>query len=347
MDNHTLISAPPLPSAPRPLSLRARLLLWIYRHIVKARLAKPLELARTQALLAKLDRWLGGGGARFNRKRISAYGVAADWISVDASWSGRVILYLHGGGFMFRTPRLHARLAARLCQTLGARALMPEYRLAPEHPLPAAHEDCFAAYRWLLEQGQDPAQIIVIGDSAGGLLTLATLQRIRDAGLPLPACGVMFSPGTCIDSIRQLDARATEGDPLIGAGALDLLQRVVAAAVAPHDPAVSPCAGSLHGLPPLLLQAGSTELLLHQSEIAVAQAHSTGTHAELQVWPHMPHVWQAVHWLPEAQHALACVGEFVERHSSMPRHDVGAGTTAQRRGAVEIRNEKKTCSKSK
>lgn len=311
----TLTCTPPQPNAPRPLSLRARLLLWFYRHIVKARLANPMELARVQALLTRLDRWLGGGGRGFNRERISAHGVAADWIGVDAIKSDRVILYLHGGGFMFRTPRLHARLAARLCQTLGARALMPHYRLAPEHPLPAAHEDCFAAYRWLLEQGQDPARIIVIGDSAGGLLTLATLQRIRDAGLPLPACAVMFSPGTCVDAIRQLDARATENDPMIGAGALDLLQRTVVAEVAAHDPAVSPCAGSLHGLPPLLLQAGSTEVLLHQSEIAAAQAHNAGTHAELQIWPHMPHVWQAVHWLPEAQQALACVGEFVERHS--------------------------------
>lgn len=311
----TLSCVPPQPNVPQPLSLRARLLLWVYRHIVKPRLAKPMKLTRVQTLLSRLDRWLGIGGSRFSRERVSAHGIAADWISVDAPGSDRVILYLHGGGFMFRTPRLHGRLAARLCLTLGARALMPHYRLAPEHPLPAAHEDCFAAYRWLLDQGQDPARIIVIGDSAGGLLTLATLQRIRDAGLPLPACAVMFSPGTCVDAIRQLDARATENDPMIGAGALDLLQRTVVAEVAVHDPAVSPCAGSLHGLPPLLLQAGSTEVLLHQSEIAAAQAHNAGTHAELQIWPHMPHVWQAVHWLPEAQQALACVGEFVERNS--------------------------------
>jgi acetyl esterase/lipase len=183
-----------------------------------------------------------------------------------------VILYLHGGGFMFSTPRLHARLAARLCQILSARAVMPDYRLAPEHPLPAAHEDCFTVYHWLLSEGHDPAHIVVVGDSAGGLLTLATLQRIRDSGLPLPACGVMFSPGTCVDSIRRLDARSTDGDPMIGAGVLDLLQRVVVAAVAPNDAAVSPCAGSLHGLPPLLFQAGSTELLLHQSEKAAALA---------------------------------------------------------------------------
>lgn len=336
MPRHSLVSSSLRPSTARPLSLRARLLLWFYRRIVKPSLTRPIERATAQAVLARLDRWLGGGGIRFNREHIDAHGVAADWISLDAEKSGRVILYLHGGGFMFRTPRLHGRLAARLCQILGARALLPEYRLAPAYPLPAAHEDCFAAYRWLLDQGLNPARVILIGDSAGGLLTLATLQRIRDAGLPLPACGVLFSPGSCIDSLRSLDARATEIDPLLGAGALDLLQREVAAAVAPRDPRISPCAGSLHGLPPLLFQAGSSELLLHQSELAVEQARRAGTHAELQVWPQMPHVWQAVHWLPEARRALASVGEFVERHSCIPGapHDVDTGARAQRGPAL-------------
>lgn len=320
-------------SAPRSLSLRARLLIGVYRTTVKAALARPIELPAARRFMATLDRWLGRGRAGFTCERVDANGVAADWISADAagnSATSRVLLYLHGGGFMFRTPRLHARLAARLCRTLDARALMPDYRLAPEHPLPAAHEDCLAAYRWLLAEGHDPARIVVIGDSAGGLLTLATLQRIRDAGLPLPACGVMFSPGTCFDSTRPLEARDTAGDPMLGAGALALIQREVVAAVAPNDGAVSPCAGSMHGLPALLFQAGSTELLLPQSEKAVALARAAGTHAELQVWPELPHVWQAVHWLPEAQQALACVGDFVARHGAAATQGdkVGAGDTA-------------------
>ena len=301
--------------APPRMSLRARLLLWIYRRIVKPSLSGVVALSAARVFMAKLDRWLGGDDAGFVRERISANGIHADWISARDGSPDRVVLYLHGGAFMFRTPRLHARLAARLGLVLRAAVVLPDYRLAPEHPLPAAHEDCIAVYRWLLDRGHDPARIVVIGDSAGGLLTLATLQRIRDAGLPLPACGVMFSPGTCVDSIRDLDAQATEGDPMIGAGVLDLLQRVVVATVPPHDPAISPCAGSLHGLPPLLFQVGSTELMLHQSEMAVTQARSAGTLAELQVWPRMPHVWQAVHWLPEARDACAYVGEFVRRHS--------------------------------
>ena len=117
--------------------------------------------------------------------------------------------------------------------------------------------------------------------------------------------------------MRQLDAQSTESDPMIGPGVLDLIQRVVVAAVAPHDPAISPCAGSLHGLPPLLFQVGSTELLLHQSEKAAAQASSAGTHVELQIWPQMPHVWQAVHWALKTSSPLLS-GRLASRISTMP-----------------------------
>jgi len=299
----------PKPSA-RP-SWRARWLLAVYRRVVKPMLPTSVDLAEAKAVMAKLDRLLGGHDRSFVRRSVIANGVPAEWITVSDARPERVILYLHGGGFMFSTPSLHARLAARLCRVLDAKALMPEYRLAPDNPLPAAHEDCFAAYRWMLAEGHDPADISIVGDSAGGLLVLSTLQRIRDAGLPLPACGVMFSPGTCVDSIRHLDGRATQGDPLVGPGILDLLQRTVVSQVASSDPNVSPCAGSLHGLPPLLFQAGSTEMLLPQSRKAFEQARAAGTRAELQVWRQMPHVWQAVHWLPEARRALACVANFV------------------------------------
>ena len=305
-------AAPPKPSA--RISWRARCLLAVYRWVVKPMLPRFVDLAEARTVMEKLDRWLGGTDRSFARHAVVANGVPAEWITVKKARTERVILYLHGGGFMFSTPRLHARLAARLCRVLGAKALMPDYRLAPDHPLPAAHDDCFAAYCWLLAQGHDAAQIAIIGDSAGGMLVLSTLQRIRDAGLPLPACGVMFSPGTCVDSIRHLDEKAPLGDPLVGPGILDLLQRTVVTQVRSADSSISPCAGSLHGLPPLLFQAGSTEMLLSHSRKAFELARAAGTHAELQEWPQMPHVWQAVHWMPEARRALACVGDFFSRH---------------------------------
>lgn len=329
-------NGPPQPDQARRPSIQARLLLGLFRRIIKPSMQKRIELPKAHKLVARLDRWVGGLDTGFVSTPFHAFGLDANWITVRQVPKELVILYLHGGGFMFSMPAVHARLAARLCRTLNAAAFIPHYRCAPEHPLPAAHEDCFTAYRWLLAEGHDPAGIVIIGDSAGGLLTLATLQRIRDAGLPPPLCGVMFSPGTCVDSIRDLDGQATANDPMIGAGMLDLLQRIVIEPTAVNDAAISPCAGSLHGLPPLLFQAGSTEVLLHQSVKAHGMARAAGTEAELQIWPEMPHVWQAVPWLPEAQHALDCVAEFVERHSRKRQNEAARESPPGPQAATEI-----------
>lgn len=291
-------------------SLRARCLNAAFRRLVKKRAVRSFDVEAARHLIAQLDRWLGTGG-HVRRAAVDAGGIPAAWITGRARAGRRVLLYLHGGGFMMRSPRLHSRLAARLCDLLGARALLPWYRLAPEHALPAAHEDCFRAYAWLRAQGCRPEEIVVAGDSAGGLLALATLQRIRDAGLSPPACGVLFSPGCDLSAIEEA-AAAAGGDPLISADLLRLLERIVVAPIDPRDPAISPCAGSLAGLPPLLIQVGSTEALLGQSRRAAAMARAAGGQAELQVFGQMPHVFQVVPWLPEARHALTMVQRFVD-----------------------------------
>ena len=301
-----------------PVSLRGRLLIAFYRYVFKRRFPKRIELDRAREAIAQLDVRLGGRSADFQRVAVESAGVSGEWVTLSDRATQRTILYLHGGGFMFRTPRTHARLAARLCAALDARAFVARYRLAPEHPLPAAHEDCFAAYRWLLAEGHDPRRIVVMGDSAGGFLTIAVLQRIRDAGLPPPCCGVVFSSGADLAEVQKLDADATREDPMIGAGVLDLLQRVVIAPVDTLDPTISPGAGNLGRLPPLLFHAGSTEVLLDSIRKTVAQVLADGGRAELTVWPLMPHVFQAVHWLPEAREALACVRDFVERYDPVP-----------------------------
>jgi len=311
-DRSALAGPTPAPLlVPLAPSRRARALNAVYRRVVKQRSTKTFDIAAARRLVAAMDLVLPGIGAGVRRTPASADGVPADWVTGRAGAATRTVLYLHGGGFMLRSPRMHARLAARLCDALGARALMPDYRLAPEHPLPAAHEDCFSAYRWLLAQGHDAARIVVAGDSAGGLLVLATLQRIRDAGLPAPACGVMFSPGSDLTGVREA-AGAAGDDPLISAEMLLLLERIVVAPVDPGDPAISPCAGSLAALPPLLIQVGSTEALLGQSLKAAALARAGGTRVELQIWPEMPHVFQIATWLPEARRALAMVREFAD-----------------------------------
>ncbi|MCC6195780.1 MAG: alpha/beta hydrolase [Burkholderiales bacterium] len=293
-------------------SLRARCLNAAFRRFVKERAIESFDLDGARRLVASLDRWLGMGG-HARRTEVDAGGVPADWITGRAPAGPRTLLYLHGGGFMMRSPRLHAGLAARLCDLLGARALMPWYRLAPEHPLPAAHEDCIHAYRWLLAQGCPAEDIVVAGDSAGGLLTLATLQRARDAGLQAPACGVLFSPGCDLSAVDEAAAAAGD-DPLLSADLLRLLARIVVTPIDPRDPAISPAAGSLGGLPPLLVQVGSTEALLGQSRKAVELTRAAGGHAQLEVWPQMPHVFQAAAWLPESRRALSRVRAFADAH---------------------------------
>ncbi len=273
---------------------------------------EELDLARARRLARRLDEWIGGRFDGFEEIQIGAERLAAHQVGTRIN-PHYVVLYLHGGGFMLHLPSLHARLASRLCRELKAMAVIPNYRCAPESPLPAAHEDCFATYQWLLASGRDPSRIVVAGDSAGGLLAIATLQRIREAGLPLPLCGLLFSPGCCVDSIRHMRSEDTDADPLIGPGILRLLQRQVIDAVPEGDASVSPCAGSLHGLPPLLFQVGSTEVLLGQSLQGYEMARAAGTYAELQVWPRMPHVWQSVSWLPEARDALRSAADFVKR----------------------------------
>ncbi len=301
-----------------PISRRARALNAAYRRFLKTQSFADFDVAAARILVARLDRVLGGSSLGVVRSRVDIDQLPGEWVTAGGAVAARTILYLHGGGFMFRTPRVHARLAARLARLLEARALIPDYRLAPEHPLPAANEDCFAAYRWLLDENHDPSRTVIIGDSAGGLLALSTLQRIRDAGLPLPACAVLFSPGTDLDHGMTLDASATRDDPMIGPALLALVQRMVIAPIDPRDPAISPCAGNLGGLPPLLIQVGSTEALLGQSTRAAEQATRAGTPVELEVWREMPHVFQAVPWLPETRRALANVRAFVERSTPHP-----------------------------
>jgi monoterpene epsilon-lactone hydrolase len=304
---------------PQRISRRARALVALYRNLLKPRSFDAFDVAAARRLIARLDRALGGTGIGVRRAPVDAHGVPGEWITGRQVDHARTILYLHGGGFMFSTPRTHARLAAKLATLLGACALVPDYRLAPEHPLPAAHDDCFTAYRWLLDRGHDPARIVLVGDSAGGLLVLSTLQRIRDAGLPHPACGVLFSPGADLATAGDAAAAAAD-DPLISAAMLALMQRLVIDPIDPRDARISPCAGSLAGLPPLLIQVGSTEALLGQALAAAECARAAGTPVELQVWPQMPHVFQAATWLPETRRALASVREFVAaRMTPVPR----------------------------
>jgi acetyl esterase/lipase len=245
--------------------------------------------------------------------RVTARGVPAEWLSVRGEHADAAVLYLHGGGYVIGSPRSHRHLAAAIATAAGASALVPEYRLAPEHPFPAAVDDAVAAYRWLLEKNVAPSRIVIAGDSAGGGLTVATLLALRDGGLPRPAAGVCISPW--VDLTCSLPSHATRKavDPIVtreAVGAMALAY--LGGRGATTTPLASPLWGDLHGLPPLLVHVGDDEVLLDDSVQLAENARAAGVDVTLEVWPHMIHVW---HWffpmLDEGQQAIDRIGDFI------------------------------------
>ncbi|MDP9142488.1 MAG: alpha/beta hydrolase [Pseudomonadota bacterium] len=241
-------------------------------------------------------------------------GVPAQWLSLSGG-AERIILYVHGGAFVARSPALHAAMVAQCCAPLAARALMVDYRLAPEHPYPAAADDCHRAYRWLLAQGYRSNQIVVAGDSAGSNLALATLHRIKAAGEPMPACAVLISPFLDFTLSGASVVSNSRRDPVFTLAFAAAIRACYAPPERFLDPAVSPLFGDFHGFPPLLLQVGSTEMLLDDATRVAEKAKAAGVDVELEIWDRMPHVFQALPVLPQAGKALESVVRFIGAHT--------------------------------
>ena len=289
---------------------------WLHAWLRLAVKRIPLldaDIDKLRAVNLAWDRRLARPDPAVRHTPVDGPGFRAEWLDVPESRPGRTLLYIHGGAFMFRFPELHAALAARLCRRLGARALMVDYRLAPESPYPAAPDDCHAAYRWLLRSGQPPGGIVVGGDSAGGNLALVTLQRIRDAGDPRPACAVLLSPVLDFTLSSRSLVTHERSDPMFTLGGLIAMRGYYTSPERYLDPGVSPLHGEFSGLPPLLLQVGAIEMLLDESVRTAAAAHAAGVAVELEIWEHMAHVFQALP-LPQAAAALDHIAAFAARH---------------------------------
>lgn len=244
-----------------------------------------------------------------------ANGVTVRWVTASDADPNKVVLLLHGGGFTAGSMTSHQRLAADLSTTCGARVLVPDYRLGPEHPYPAGLDDCVTVYRWLLDEGYKPGRIAIAGDSAGGGLTISTAMRLKEDGLDQPAALVALSPwvnlacdGETMDS-KAKDDPVTSRDHLLRA-AKDYLNDHD-----PKDPMVSPIYGDLRGLPPLLIQVGSREVLLDDSRKLAVRAKADDVDVTLEEWPGLFHVWHMMSdWLTDGRRALGGIGAFVNRH---------------------------------
>ncbi len=224
---------------------------------------------------------------------------------------GRTVLYLHGGGFLMYAPSAYTGFLSRLANDLQTRVVVPAYRLAPEHPFPAAIDDCLRAYEALLDAGQEPSQLMVAGESAGANATLVTLQRARDVSLPMPAGAVMMSGGFDFSWASPSISINARRDTAVGARGLAFLQRWYRPDVDATDPLISPVFGDFAGLPPLLFQTGHTEVLRDDSVRASERARAAGVPVWLEVFPLVPHAWhQLGTWLPETRAALRQIGQF-------------------------------------
>lgn len=246
---------------------------------------------------------------------VQAGGVPAEWIVAPGVAEDRVLLYLHGGGYVLCSVNTHRDLISRLARAAGVRALGVDYRLAPEHRFPAAVEDATAAFRWLVSQGVEPRHIVIGGDSAGGGLTLATLVALRDAGEPLPAAAVCLSPWVDLEGTGASMTTKASVDPFVAKAMTQFLAQQYLGDHDPRAPLAAPLYADLHGLPVLLIQVGSAEVLLDDATRIAERARDAGVEVSLEVWDEMIHVWHLfASILPEGQQAIERVGEFIRTH---------------------------------
>lgn len=249
-----------------------------------------LSLAQMRERYQKLADTLGAApDARYDA--VDAGGVPAAWVSAPGADETRAILMLHGGGYAIGSIGTHRRLAYDVSAASGARVLLIDYRLAPEHPFPAALDDAVAAWRWMLAEGLQPARLAIVGDSAGGGLVLSTLLRLRDEGIAQPACAVAISPWVDLEMRGDSLRTRAEVDPMVTEPGLHAYAKRYLGDADPRNPLASPLYANLDGLAPVLLQVGSAEALLDDALRIAEKLHAAGNAVQLSVWPNMPHVF--------------------------------------------------------
>lgn len=286
-------------------------------HFVRAHLAKlppsnTLALAERRAQYERAER-VFPTPPDVKVEVVTAPDRPAEWLTPPGARTDAVVLYLHGGGYVIGSPRSHRHLAAAIARAAGTRALLLDYRLAPEHPFPAGLEDAVAAYQWLLAGGVAPARIVVAGDSAGGGLTMATLLALRERDLPRPAAAVCISPWVDLTNSAASYGTKAAVDPIVTLDSIALLTQAYIGTGDPKQPLASPLYADLRNLPPLLIHVGSDEVLLDDALGLAARARTAGVDVTIREWPQMIHVW---HWflsmLIEAEQAIDQIGAFVQ-----------------------------------
>lgn len=269
----------------------------------------PITIAQRRAFMEKVAFRVAED---IEVENVTVAGRAAERLRAPGADPKRVLLYLHGGGYVMGSPNTHRSLAGELSRAAQATVLLPDYRLAPEAPFPAAVDDAVAAYQWLLGQGRAAQQLAIAGDSAGGGLTAATLLALRDRGLPMPCAGVCISPWSDLNCSNASYQTRAAADPMITDADITLMAATYLAGADAKQPLASPNRADLRGLPPLLIQVGRDEMLLDDAVVLHEAARSAGVESTLEIWDDMIHVWHAFHpMLPEGKQGIARIGEYL------------------------------------
>jgi acetyl esterase/lipase len=245
---------------------------------------------------------------------VVADGVPCEWVTAASAAAGRAILYVHGGAYTTGSLATHRRHVAQLSAAARTPVLNVDYRLAPEHPHPAAVEDAVAAHRWLTSTGGlAPGRVVLCGDSAGGGLAVAALVALRDAGDPLPAGAALISPWTDLTFSGESHDTRLALDPMCSRTSLTPSAEAYVGGADPGAPLISPAHADLSGLPPLLIHVGDHETLLDDSTMLAERARAAGVDVELEVAPEMIHVWHVfAGMVPESDVALTAMGQWID-----------------------------------
>jgi len=296
------------------LSLRSKFCRLITKYVVAPKLNNLQSIEETRKSMEKF--------AKFAKlppetkvEKIEINSIAAEWVYVNTVQEDRVVLYLHGGGYNVCSINTHRELGAHISKASGAKVLLIDYRLAPEHPFPAALEDATNAYHWLLDSGLTEKKIAIAGDSAGGGLSLATAISIRDVGNPFPSSIACISPWT--DLLFTGDSTKTNSkiDPLVKAHSGMIMAKNYIGDDDPRNPLISPLYAEMGGLPPMLIHVGTDEMLLDDSKRIAKKAEDAGVKVTLKIYDRLWHAFHLnVNGMPEAKNAVAEFGYFIRNH---------------------------------
>jgi len=250
-------------------------------------------------------------------EKLTIAGRPAEWVSAPGCNPNRQALYLHGGGYVIGSPNSHRNLAYNIAKAMDGRCLVLDYRMAPEDPFPAAVEDAVAAWQWMLAAGGNPARMSIMGDSAGGGLTIATQVALKQRGIRLPACSCCISPWTDLEGTGDSVKSKADVDPMVTEEALHRWGGLYLNGADPRDPLASPLYADVSGLGPVLVQVGTAEILMDDSTRFAEKARAQGVDVTLELWDDMPHIWHIfAPMLSEGADAIAKLGAWTRERTA-------------------------------